>query len=595
MLASGVCRLCDTPRRKSSLAASSSISRWFCASTRANSWALRMATAISNANSSSRSWSARSQRRVAGRRPRIRPSGSPPIRSSARIGRGSPGTGTSPGMSSGSTSKTTESISPNAARASRAARRTSCSMPSRGDASSIASRTRPSSRLRRSRSDASRLWLSARRAMSSSPVTSIGVERSPAEARSTARAMARRGAVRSDASAYAIRTANTNALAIANSSVWPIGMSVGRAGGAVTSATIPNPARGSTAAARSAAASRARNDQRELRPLSGATAARLPAATSAGGGTAPGAPIAHALAPESSLPASGSRLRWASMSARGGPVGRRGIGPRDQAVADPTHGQQVLRLVRVELDLLAQPAHRHPDVRRVGIVGVGPAAEEECLGRHRLAEVRRQRVEQPRFGRRELDDLAADRRFALVELEDEVRPEHQLLSRDLVAEPPEHASDPRAQLRVVVRLRHVVLGDLLQEVRLGVSDVDRRQHDDRQVCLALDLARQRQAVHARHQHVDDQEVRPALTKPTKRLVAVASGHDVEAGGAQLLGEDHQQVRIVVDDEDPGTARRVAGRSTEHGARIAAVSRRSATPGLRYASGWSTSPPAPPVP
>ena len=76
------------------------------------------------------------------------------------------------------------------------------STPSRGEAPSIAARIRPSSRLRRSRSAARRLWLSARRASSSSPATRIGVDRSPAETRSTAAAMARSGRVRSAASRY---------------------------------------------------------------------------------------------------------------------------------------------------------------------------------------------------------------------------------------------------------------------------------------------------------------------------------------------------------------------------------------------------------
>ena len=69
MLVSGVWRLWLTPRRKSSLAASSSRSCAFWVSTCSNSWAFRTPTAISLANSSSRSWSARSQRRVAGSRP----------------------------------------------------------------------------------------------------------------------------------------------------------------------------------------------------------------------------------------------------------------------------------------------------------------------------------------------------------------------------------------------------------------------------------------------------------------------------------------------------------------------------------------------
>ena len=99
-------------------------------------------------------------------------------------------------------------------RASSAARPMSQSTPSRGEAATSAARIRPSSRLRRSSSAASRLWLSASRASSSSPVTTIGVLRSPVETRSTAAAIARNGAVRSDASANATRTASSAAMAI---------------------------------------------------------------------------------------------------------------------------------------------------------------------------------------------------------------------------------------------------------------------------------------------------------------------------------------------------------------------------------------------
>ena len=139
------------------------------------------------------------------------------------------------------------------------------------------------------------------------------------------------------------------------------------------------------------------------------------------------------------------------------------------------------RPVRVELDLLAEPAHRDPDVRRVGVLGLGPAAGEERLGRDRLAEVRGERVEEARFGRRQLDGLAADGRLAAVQVERQVRPEDQALPRDLVAEPAQDPVDPRPQLRVVVGLGDVVLGDLLEQVGLRVAGVDRRQDDDRQV------------------------------------------------------------------------------------------------------------------
>ena len=154
MLVSGVWRLWLTPRRKSSFAASSSSSWLFCASTCANSWAFRIATATSLANSSRRSWSARSHGRVAGRWP----TSTPMLlarRAGGRPGPGSdsPGTRSSIGIVAGSTSRTTASIIPKAVAGVAARRGRPRSRRCRAATPfSIASRIRPSSRLRRSRS-----------------------------------------------------------------------------------------------------------------------------------------------------------------------------------------------------------------------------------------------------------------------------------------------------------------------------------------------------------------------------------------------------------------------------------------------------------
>ena len=137
-----------------------------------------------------------------------------------------------------------------------------------------------------------------------------------------------------------------------------------------------------------------------------------------------------------------------------------------------------------------------------------------------------------------------------MEVERQGRAEDEALARHLVAEPAEDAVDPGPQLRVVVRLGDVVLGDLLEQVGLGVAGVDRREDDDRQVGPGLDLAGEGQAVHPRHHHVDDEEVRPAGPEPAEGLVAVAGGLDLVAVRAELVREDDEQVRVVVDDEDP---------------------------------------------
>ena len=126
----------------------------------------------------------------------------------------------------------------------------------------------------------------------------------------------------------------------------------------------------------------------------------------------------------------GADAQAVSITARGA-----GSAAATQSIADAAHGLDVDRPVRVDLDLLAQAAHRDPDVRRVGVLGLGPAARQQRLGRDGLAEVGGQGVEQARFGRRQLDDLAADGRLAAVQVEGQVRPEDEALARDLVAEP----------------------------------------------------------------------------------------------------------------------------------------------------------------
>src|SRR5215218_10110146 len=61
--------------------------------------------------------------------------------------------------------------------------------------------------------------------------------------------------------------------------------------------------------------------------------------------------------------------RWAA-----GRHSRRRHRPAHQAIADAPHGDEVDWVVGVRLDLLAETAHRYPDVRGVGVVRLAPAA-----------------------------------------------------------------------------------------------------------------------------------------------------------------------------------------------------------------------------
>ena len=132
-----------------------------------------------------------------------------------------------------------------------------------------------------------------------------------------------------------------------------------------------------------------------------------------------------------------------------------------------------------------------------------------------------------------------------------------------LADPSEDALDASPQLGVVVRLGDVVLGELVEEVRLVVAGIDRGQDDDREVRPGLDLARQRQAVHPRHQQVDDEEVRPRGIQPAKSLLAVAGRRDIEAVLTELLGERDEHAAVVVDQQDPWSSASRGRRPSRH--------------------------------
>ena len=151
-------------------------------------------------------------------------------------------------------------------------------------------------------------------------------------------------------------------------------------------------------------------------------------------------------------------------------------------------------------------------------------------------------------------------------------PEIEALARDAIADPPKDPLDARPELRVVVGLGDVVLGELVEEVGLVVAGIDRRQDDDRQVGTGLDLARERQPVHARHQQVDDQQIGPGAVEASERLLAIARGRDVEAVEAQLLGERDEEITIVINEQDPWDRRAVAprGQAAGHGPSIGAA-------------------------
>ena len=117
---------------------------------------------------------------------------------------------------------------------------------------------------------------------------------------------------------------------------------------------------------------------------------------------------------------------------------------------------------------------------------------------------------------------------------------------------PHQAAHARKQRGIVERLGQEVVGPGVQPLQPVAGLVERRHHDDGNMGrrrLALEAATDIEAVHARHHHVQQDDVGLAALADRQGVGPVERGHDVEILGRKLR---FQQLHIgddVVDDED----------------------------------------------
>src|ERR1035437_591099 len=251
----------------------------------------------------------------------------------------------------------------------------------------MAVRRAASSPFRRWLSAAMRLWLSASRASSSAPVTGIGGPGSPPATRAMAIVMSRNETVRlATARAAAPRPKIAAATMAAIRSGTRDRSSVSRP---AFNTMLPNTASGSTAAIVSVAVRKTRNDRFGLM-------------------------LRRRRAP---------RMRLVLPPPPSGRASADWVMALDESIPDASSGEEVDGMVGIGLDLLAQPSHRYPDIRRLRLFGVRPTARHTGLGCNDVTEIGCEGVEKPRFGGRELDFLAGHAGAAVMEVERQPRPE----------------------------------------------------------------------------------------------------------------------------------------------------------------------------
>jgi hypothetical protein len=124
----------------------------------------------------------------------------------------------------------------------------------------------------------------------------------------------------------------------------------------------------------------------------------------------------------------------------------------------------------------------------------------------------------------------------------------ELLSR---ARPPQHRADPSQQLPQGERLGDVVVGAQLEAAHAVPLLAAGGQHDHRDVDPAApQLAADVPAAHARHHDVEQDQVGRLAGRPPQPVLAVQAHRGLVALEAQVVLEPADDVRLVVDDEDP---------------------------------------------
>ena len=108
--------------------------------------------------------------------------------------------------------------------------------------------------------------------------------------------------------------------------------------------------------------------------------------------------------------------------------------------------------------------------------------------------------------------------------------------------------DARDQLARRERLGDVVVGARLQPGDAVDLVAARRQQDNRHLALAPDATADLQAVHLRHQHVQDDQVRAVGLETAQAEQAVVGDGHREPLVAQRGGEHGGEAPIVVHDE-----------------------------------------------
>jgi hypothetical protein len=147
----------------------------------------------------------------------------------------------------------------------------------------------------------------------------------------------------------------------------------------------------------------------------------------------------------------------------------------------------------------------------------------------------------------QLDRPASPRHLPAARIKHQIAVDQRVVAR-LAA--PQHRADARQQLVEVERLGHVVVGTKVERAHLVDDLVAGGEHDDRHLAVQPQAAADLEAVRPRHGDVEQHHVGPVVARGRQRRVAVGNRAHLEALVGQTPLEQPDDLRIVVDQQQP---------------------------------------------
>src|SRR3954470_12841743 len=229
-----------------------------------------------------------------------------------------------------------------------------------------------------------------------------------------------------------------------------------------------------------------------------------------------------------------------------------------EAVADAAHREDVLRLLGVRLELLAQVADVDVDGARVAIGRVAPHAREEHVAREHAPRARGERAQDLELHERGRHGRAMQGHRALGGVDAQVA--HLERAVAVVAGPrhpgaPQRGLDPRAELAHGERLGDVVVGAQLEPDHLVDLLRLRGQHDDRHARASAQPPAHLEPVDVGEHEVEHHEVERLLGEARERLLPVRRRDHLVAVALEGEGQQGLDRLLVVHEQD---ARRAVG-------------------------------------